>query len=86
MDWSKGLSASYYAYILDPITWRETEKLNITEGSISRSEDGLRESCDVTIVGFQGTERWIRLYLSVIYWTCGFSRKGNRWDIRREYS
>ena len=63
MDWSKGLSASYYAYILDPITWRETEKLNITEGSISRSEDGLRESCDVTIVGFQGTERWIRLYL-----------------------
>lgn len=63
MNWSKGLSASYYAYILDPITWRETEKLNIIGGSISRSDDGLRESADITIIGFEGTERWVRVYL-----------------------
>ena len=63
MDWSKGFTSAFYAYVIDPVTWRETEKLNITSGSISRSLEGLRDACDVTIIGSQGTEKWIRVYM-----------------------
>ena len=40
MKWNNGYSASYYAYIIDPVSWREKERIEITVGSISRSEDG----------------------------------------------
>jgi hypothetical protein len=64
MDWSKGLSASYKAYIVDPITWKDTEKIDIISGSISKSEDDLRESADITVSDYNSTkEQWIRVYL-----------------------
>ena len=28
MDWTKGFTATYYAVLVDPITWRDTERFN----------------------------------------------------------
>ena len=64
MDWSKGLSASYKAYIVDPITWKDVEPIDIIGGSISKAEDDLRESADISVSEYNSDrERWIRIYL-----------------------
>lgn len=64
MDWSKGLSASYKAYIVDPITWKDTDPIEIVSGSISKSEDNLRESADINVHNYNSDrEQWIRVYL-----------------------
>ena len=63
MDWSKGYTASYYAYIIDPKTWRETTRLQITEGSLSRTNEGLRDSADITVINYNDAEQYIRIYL-----------------------
>ena len=64
MKWNNGYSASYYAYIIDPVSWREKERIEITGGSISRSEDSLRESADIECKAYDlGKEQYIRVYL-----------------------
>ena len=65
MNWEKGFTASYYAYIIDAKTWRETELLKITDGSISRSNSGLRDSADITCINYNDRERYVRIYLDV---------------------
>lgn len=63
MDWSKGLSASYKAYIVDPVTWKDIEPIDFISGSISKSEDDLRESADILVSDYNSTkEQWIRIY------------------------
>ena len=47
MDWSKGFSATYYMSIVDPVTWRDVDRIEIKGGEISRSESELVESADV---------------------------------------
>ena len=65
MDWSKGLSANYRAYIVDPITWRDTDEIEIISGTISKSEDDLRESANISVSDYESdTEQWIRIYLN----------------------
>ena len=64
MDWTKGFSARYYVSIVDPNTWRDTNRIEIISGSITRSLDGLRQSADIEVVDFQdSTERLIRIWL-----------------------
>lgn len=64
MDWNLGYSAGYYATYVDPATWRDIERLEITGGSVNKSEDDLRASASLSCVDYpQGTERWIRIYL-----------------------
>lgn len=64
MDWSKGYSAQYYMTEIDPGTWRDIAVIQITEGSIKKELDSLRESADITCLGFpENTEKWIRIYL-----------------------
>lgn len=63
MFWNKGYTASYYAYIIDPITKRETERLEITGGSISRGSEGLRDAADLDVIGYIEGEKWVRVYL-----------------------
>lgn len=65
MNWGKGFTASYYAYIVDAKTWRETELLQITDGSISRSNSGLRDSADITCINYSDREQYVRVYLDV---------------------
>jgi len=64
MNWKNGFSASYYAYIVDPVSWRETDRIEITGGSINRSDEGLRDSADIECTAYDHSkERYIRVYL-----------------------
>ena len=63
MDWSKGYSASYYMTRIDPVTWRDVERIEITGGTVKRTNDGLLQSADVDCVAYAGGEKWVRLYL-----------------------
>jgi len=50
---------------MDANTWRETRLLEITDGSLSRSESGLRDSADITCINYNDKEQYIRIYLDV---------------------
>ena len=64
MDWSKGFSAAYIMQTVDPATWRDTNVIQITGGTIKRELTGKRESADVDCKGIEiGVERWVRIYL-----------------------
>lgn len=64
MDWSKGYSASYYIAVVDPVTWRDIERLELKGGSIDREPDGLMHSADLDCNDFPtGEELFIRVYL-----------------------
>lgn len=63
MDWSKGYSASYYMARVDPVTWRDVERIEITGGSVKRKNDSLLQSADIDCVSYPGGERWVRVYL-----------------------
>ena len=64
MIWKDGFTASYYAAIIDPGSWRETGRLDITGGSIERSEGDLRESADLDATELpNGGEAWVRIWL-----------------------
>ena len=65
MDWSKGFSATYYMSIVDPVTWRDVDRIEIKGGEISRSESELVESADVDCVRYdQSSERYVRIWLN----------------------
>lgn len=64
MDWSKGYTSAFYAYIIDPVTWRETTRIQITGGTINRNSKSLRESATINCRNYdQSEERWIRVYM-----------------------
>lgn len=63
MNWAKGFSALYYITIVDPQTWRDIERVEITGGSVSRTDSNLIESADIDCVQYDKGEQWIRLYL-----------------------
>lgn len=64
MNWAQGYTAEYYATRVDPLTWRDIERIEITGGSIKRDVDGLRESAQISCDTYpQGIEQWVRIYL-----------------------
>ena len=64
MDWSNGYSARYYLQVVDPATWRDIERVDITKGMVKRELTGKRESADIDCVDYDvGLEQWIRIYL-----------------------
>lgn len=64
MNWNKGFSAKYYATFVDTTTWRDTDKFDITGGSIKRSDSGLMQSADIECVNYsEERERWVRVYM-----------------------
>ena len=64
IDWTKGFSASYHAALVDPATWRDVGRIEIISGSVTRNDESLRQSADVTCRDFDASkERWIRIYL-----------------------
>lgn len=62
MNWDKGYSAAFYAHIVDPVTWTDGARIDLTGGQVSRDKSELRQSASFDTAGFDG-ERWIRLYL-----------------------
>ena len=64
MDWKKGFTATYYLTFVDINTWKDTQKIDITGGSIKRELTGLRTSADVDCVNYGETEeRLVRVWL-----------------------
>lgn len=64
MDWTKGYSALYYVSVVDKKTRRDLRKIDIIDGSIKRTDDGLRDSADITCMDYRETgEQLIRIWL-----------------------
>lgn len=63
MNWNRGFSALYYASYVDPFTWRDIERIEITGGSVSRKDADLIESAEIDVRGFGPGERWVRVWL-----------------------
>ena len=64
MNWDAGFTASYHAYTVDPVTWRDQELFEIDSGTINRTEAGLRESADIKSIDYdKGSDIYIRIYL-----------------------
>lgn len=50
--------------VVDPITWRDIERIEITGGSIQREKEGLMHSATINCVNYpRMVERWVRVYL-----------------------
>ena len=65
MDWSKGFSASYYLAVVDPQSWRDISRIEMTGGKVSKMSTGLRNAADVTCTDFeQGKEYWVRIWMT----------------------
>lgn len=64
MNWSKGFSAKYYYTVVDPTTWKDISRHELTGGSITRSDSNLLQSAriDLTDLPAEG-EAWVRVYL-----------------------
>lgn len=66
MDWSKGYIAEYYISIVDPASWRDDGRIEIKSGSASRTDEGLRQSADISVSSFdRDKERWVRVWMNV---------------------
>lgn len=64
MNWNNGFTAKYHAAIIDPASWRETGRLELTGGSIERSTADLLESADLDTTELpNGGEAWVRIWL-----------------------
>lgn len=69
MNWSKGYTVLHYASIVDPVTWKDIERIEIEQGSISRGTDSLVQSANIDCaesseINFE-TEKWIRIYADI---------------------
>ena len=62
MNWSKGISARYEFFYVDPVSFMDVEKRDFTSGTITRTLDGLLQSADLMMTEDPG-ERWVRVYL-----------------------
>lgn len=64
MNWAQGYTAEYYATRVDPGTWRDIERIEITGGSVKREATGLRDSAQINCDRYpQGIEQWVRIYM-----------------------
>ena len=64
MNWNNGFSATYYITEVDPVTWKDKDRIEITKGSIKRTDSELRASASLDCINFdQSKEKWIRVYL-----------------------
>lgn len=62
MNWHKGFSALYELKRVDPVTWLDAGSLDLTGGSVSRTEDDLQESATLKLT-VNPHECWLRVYL-----------------------
>lgn len=66
MNWSEGYESSYYCTVLDPYSWRDIDRFEITGGQISRNTESLIESANIECVNYNLGEQWIRIWLNTI--------------------
>ena len=64
MDWKNGYSARYYITIVDPNSWKDRKRYEITDGTINKTASELRESADISCPDYDLTnEQIIRVWL-----------------------
>ena len=64
INFSNGISATYYAARVNPQTWADAGEINIISGSITKNATSdLVESADLTVNEDIGTEKWVRVYM-----------------------
>ena len=64
INFSNGISATYYVSRVNPQTWADAGEISIISGSISKKADSdLVVSADITVNEDIGTEEWVRVYL-----------------------
>lgn len=64
MLWSEGFTGTYYITIIDPATWRDLSRMEITGGTVERSADGLLQSADLDMTELPDmTEAWVRIWM-----------------------
>ena len=62
MDWNRGYSALYEIKTVDPVSWMDSGSLDLTGGTINRSDSDLMESADLKMTE-RVREGWVRVYL-----------------------
>lgn len=64
MDFSKGYTSTYYMTVVDPATWRDIARYELTGGDVERTDEGLRQSASIDCRKIpEGIENYVRIYL-----------------------
>lgn len=64
IEYSKGISAIYYAARVNPQTWTDAGEIEIISGNITKkASSDLVASADITVSEDIGTEAWVRVYM-----------------------
>lgn len=69
ISFKDGYSVSYYMCVVDRISWKDSTRIQITDGSINRDTETLMQSADITCINFPidelDNEHLIRIYMDV---------------------
>ena len=64
MDYTRGYKSEFYASLIDPVSWADTERVEIISGSVNNTASGLRQTASIKVRDFDRThEHWIRVYM-----------------------
>lgn len=64
MLWAEGFTGTYYITIIDPATWRDLSRMEITGGTVERSDEGLMQSADLDMTELpDANEAWVRIWM-----------------------
>ena len=64
MLWNEGFTGTYYITTVDPKTWRDIDRMEITGGTVERSTDGLLQSADLDMTELpDSVETWVRIWM-----------------------
>jgi len=64
INFSKGISATYYATRVDPKTWSDAGEISMISGTITKNvKSNLVVSADITVNEDIGPEDWMRVYM-----------------------
>lgn len=64
MIWSEGFTGSYYITLVDPVSWRDMNRMEIYGGSVERSDEGLMQSADLDMKELPDDgETWVRVWM-----------------------
>ena len=62
MNWNSGFSALYELELVDPVSWMDAGSIDLTGGTVNRSDTELIESANLKMT-HRIRESWVRVYL-----------------------
>lgn len=67
MRWDRSYKARFYAMTVNPKTWYDRDRINLTSGSVAKANSGLRNSAEFTAEYEDDfTERLVRIYVDAV--------------------